>query len=79
MAAIDNILSSSLISEIGAKLSGSTSSGRKIMVPFEALELAAKATSPDETTISGLMAQLATAKSWTIKVYFIERKVEFCD
>ena len=79
MAAIDNILSSSLISEIGSKLGATASSGRKIMIPFEALEFAAQTTAPNEATVTALMAQLAVAKGWIIKVYFSERKVEFSD
>ena len=79
MAAIDNILASALISEIGAKLGASTSSGRKIMIPFEALEFAAQATPANESVVTALMAQLAASKGWTIKVYFSERKVEFSD
>ena len=57
----------------------SASAGRKIIVPFEALELASEITAGNETTISALMAQLAVAKGWTVKVYFSERKVEFSD
>ena len=79
MPAIDDLINSNLVSEIEAKLGASASSGRKIIIPFEALELAAEITAGTEATISELMAQLATAKSWIIKIYFSERKVEFSD
>lgn len=79
MAAIDDLLISHLVSEIASELDPGSSAGRKIVVPFEAFELAGQMDFALESEVTTLMSQLATAKGWTIKVYFFERKVEISD
>ncbi len=79
MPPIDDLLSSVLVSEIAGKLGASTSAGRKIIVPFEALALAGQIDIQNEAAFASLMAELAIARSWTIKVYFIARVAEFSD
>lgn len=76
MAVIDNLLASQVIAEVAEKLSG-LSHGKKIAVPFEALELGAQAQAELETDITTLMGLLATAKSWNVRIDFIGRVVIF--
>ena len=79
MATIDDLLPSVLISEISSKLGAQSSSGRKVVIPFEAIELASQVTFGTESEVVSLMDQLATAKNWEVKVYFFERKVVIND
>ena len=79
MPAIDDLLTSNLISEITSELGSATGAGRKLIVPFEAIELAAEIDFALESDVTTLMGQLAIAKGWTIKVYFFERKVEISE
>ena len=56
MPAIDDLLASSLVSEIASELGSPTGAGRKLIVPFEAIELAAEidfALESDVTTLMG--------------------------
>jgi len=76
MPPIDDLLNSFLVAEIAAELGSTSSSDRKMIIPFEAIELAAETNFALESNATSLMNQLAIAKNWIIKVYFFERKVE---
>lgn len=73
MAAIDDLLASTLISQITTRLPMVGKAG--VRIPFSSIELASEVEFGTEVEVTSLISSLATAKGWTINVDFMNGAV----